>query len=267
MPIIWNINPVITKIGFFELRYYSIFFALGLLLAYLVFAKINKDYAKKELDDLIVFVFLGTIIGARLGHCFFYDFAYYSKHIAEIFLPFSFDKNTGIIFTGYSGLASHGGAIGVLISVLLFCRKYKQNILSVMDKIAFVIPIAGGFIRLGNFMNSEIIGKATNSNFGFIFKIVDNIPRHPTQIYEAIGYFGIFFVLRHIYKNTKFIDYKGKIFGLFLILLFAFRFFIEFFKENQSAFESNMVLNMGQILSLPFVILGFILFFRKFSWT
>lgn len=269
MPIIWDINPTIINIGFFELRYYSIFFALGLFFAYFVFYKINKEdknkyvYSKKQLEDLVFFLILGIIIGARLGHCLFYDFTYYMNHITEIFLPFTVNKQHEFVFTGYQGLASHGAGIGILTAVLLFCRKYKQNILSLLDRICIVVPLAGGFIRLGNFMNSEIIGKATGSSFGFIFKRIDNIPRHPTQLYEALFYFLIFFILKYIYKNTKFIENKGKIFGIFLMLLFFFRFFIEFLKENQSGFENNMILNMGQILSLPFIIIGFILFLRE----
>jgi len=220
-------------------------------------------YSQQQIDNLAFFIIAGTLIGARLGHCLFYDFAYYSKHFFEIFLPFTFDKNTGLVFTGYQGLASHGGAVGILLAIIVFCKKYKQNILVVLDKIAIVVPVAAGFIRLGNLMNSEIVGKATNSDFGFIFKKIDNIPRHPAQLYEAVCYFIIFFIMLYIYKKTNFIYIKGKIFGLFLILTFLFRFLIEFLKENQSVFENNMLLNMGQILSLPFILIGIFLFFYK----
>lgn len=270
MLINWNVSPVITKIGFFELRYYSMFFALGLLLSYFLFVFVNNrekmksnSFTQNEIDDLSIMIFLGTAIGARLGHCLFYDFTYYSKHIFEIFLPFGFDGNGKFVWTGYQGLASHGGAIGIFIAILLFCKKYKKNILTVLDKICLVVPIASGFIRLGNLMNSEIIGKPTDSNFGFIFKMVDKIPRHPTQIYESFGYFFIFLVLLKVYKNEKILEIKGKFFGLFLFLVFSFRFFIEFFKENQSVFENGLFINMGQILSLPFIFVGIYLFFRK----
>jgi len=220
-------------------------------------------YSQQQIDNLAFFIIVGTLIGARLGHCLFYDFAYYSKHFFEIFLPFTFDKNTGLVFTGYQGLASHGGAVGILLAIIVFCKKYKQNILVVLDKIAIVVPVAAGFIRLGNLMNSEIVGKVTNSDFGFIFKKIDNIPRHPAQLYEAVCYFIIFFIMLYIYKKTNFIYIKGKNFGLFLILTFLFRFLIEFLKENQSVFENNMLLNMGQILSLPFILIGIFLFFYK----
>ncbi|MDD5022050.1 MAG: prolipoprotein diacylglyceryl transferase [Endomicrobiaceae bacterium] len=267
MQIVWNIEPVIIKILSFELRYYSLLFATGFIVAYLLFIKINESastkikYPRQQIDNLVIFIIIGAVAGARLGHCLFYDFAYYSKHIFEIFLPFSFDKNGNFIFTGYQGLASHGGAVGVFIVILIFCKKYKQNIVVLLDKICIVVPLAGGFIRLGNLMNSEIIGKPTNSDFGFIFQKIDHVARHPAQLYEAICYFIIFFILSAVYKKTTFADIKGKIFGLFLILVFSCRFLIEFVKENQSVFENNMILNMGQILSLPFLVIGFILFF------
>jgi len=269
MQIIWDINPVMIKIGFFELRYYSVLFAFGVFSAYLIFRRINLSgraeikYSQQQIDNLAFFILAGTLIGARLGHCLFYDFAYYSKHIAEIFLPFTFDKNTGLVFTGYQGLASHGGAAGIFLAIALFCKKYKQNILAVLDRICIVVPVAAGFIRLGNLMNSEIVGKATNSKLGFVFTSVDGIARHPAQLYESIYYFIVFFVMFAVYRKTDYIRIKGKMFGLFLVLVFIFRFSIEFLKENQSAFENSMLLNMGQILSLPFIVIGIFLFCRK----
>lgn len=271
MPIIWDINPVIIKIGFFELRYYSLFFVSGILSAYYIFKKINssdsaeRKYSQQQIDSLAFFMIAGTLIGARLGHCLFYDFAYYSKHIFEIFLPFTFDKNTGWVFTGYQGLASHGGAFGILLAIALFCKRYKENILVVLDKISVAVPVTAGFIRLGNLMNSEIIGKASDSNLAFIFRRIDNIPRYPAQLYEAFCYFIIFFIMLYAYKKTDFVNVKGKIFGLFLTLTFIFRFFIEFIKENQSAFENVMLFNMGQILSLPFIFIGIFLFLRRYK--
>ncbi|GAB1401868.1 prolipoprotein diacylglyceryl transferase [Elusimicrobiota bacterium] len=267
MQITWNIDPVIIKILSFELRYYSLLFATGFIVAYLLFIKINNrtatkiKYSPEQIDNLSILIIIGTLAGARLGHCLFYDFAYYSKHISEIFLPFTFDKNGHFVFTGYQGLASHGGAVGVFIAILIFCKKYKQNIAVLLDKTSIVVPLAGGFIRLGNLMNSEIIGKVTGSGSGFIFQKIDNVARHPAQLYEAICYFIIFFILSTVYTKTSFSDIKGKMFGLFLILIFSCRFLIEFVKENQSVFENNMILNMGQILSLPFLVIGFILFF------
>jgi len=264
MQIIWNVEPAIIKTVFFELRYYSILFAAGLITAYFIFLRLNRGFFSQHQTDVLTFLILiGTIAGARLGHCLFYDFSYYSKHIPEIFLPFSFDKNAKFILTGYQGLSSHGGAAGILIAILIFCKKYKQNLLAVLDKICVVVPAAGGFIRLGNLMNSEIIGKPSNAYFGFIFKRIDDIPRHPAQLYESVCYFIVFIALLTVYKKTKISEVNGKIFGLFLMLVFSCRFLIEFLKENQSSFENGMILNMGQILSLPFLIFGLVLFFYK----
>ena len=186
---------------------------------------------------------------------FFYEFGYYKHHLLEIIFPFRI-TNRGFEWTGYQGLASHGGAIGILLALALYCKRYKQSFLFVVDRLVIVIALAGFFIRVGNLFNSEIIGKATTMTWAFIFERVDPIPRHPSQVYEAIAYLIIFFILGIAYQKRGSRIPKGALFGLFMVLVFSARFFIEFSKENQESFESQWILNMGQILSIPFFILG-----------
>ena len=261
----WNVDPEIFKLfGAFSLRYYSLLFVSGLALGYYIVKQIylKEGLAIKDLEKLSIYVFMGTIIGARLGHCLFYEPAYYLSKPLEIFLPFKWEAGGNFQFTGYQGLASHGGAIGVLAGIAIYCQKYKVNFLKELDRIAIATPLSGAFIRLGNFMNSEIIGKPTNSGFGVVFERVDFIPRHPAQLYEAVAYLLIFLTLLWVYSKQK-RKKEGFIFGLFLVLLFISRILIEFFKINQVGFESGMFMNMGQLLSMPFVIVGAIIMFRK----
>ena len=197
-----------------------------------------------------------------MGHCFFYEAHYFLKHPIEILLPIQKVKGA-YAFVGYQGLASHGGTIGVLTAMILYCRRYKVNFLGLLDKMSVAVPVTGGFIRIGNFMNSEIYGKPTNGNWGVVFQRDDLIPRHPTQLYEAFAYLAIFGILFYMYKSEKNRNAKGLIFGTFLTLLFSARFIIEFFKENQESFENNMLINMGQILSIPFILIGLGLIFWK----
>ncbi|UAB82763.1 prolipoprotein diacylglyceryl transferase [Zunongwangia sp. SCSIO 43204] len=259
----WDLDPVLFWItDTFPLKYYGILFVTGLMLGYLVVKRVfrRENIPLESLDSLLTYIVLGTIIGARLGHCLFYQPDYFLSHPIEMFLPIQ--KIEGNYqFIGYQGLASHGGALGVFISIILYCRKYKLKLFWVLDMVALGTPITGAFIRFGNFMNSEIYGKPTNGNWGVVFVQDDMIPRHPTQLYEAFSYLLIFVILYSIYNRLKLRN--GQIFGLFLILLFLARFLIEFFKENQVAFENNMTLNMGQWLSIPFILVGFIIFLVK----
>lgn len=254
----WNVDPVIVMItDSFPLKYYGALFACGLLLGYAIVRNIYKkeSLSLDNLDSLLVYVIVGTILGARLGHCLFYEPSYFLQHPIEILLPIQ--KVAGVYkFVGYQGLASHGGSIGVLIAMVLYCRKYKVKFLWLLDKMAIGVPVTGAFIRFGNFMNSEIYGKPTNGNWGVVFQRDDMIPRHPTQLYEAFAYLLIFVILMWMYKSDKIRKPDGLIFGYFLTLLFLARFIIEFFKENQEAFEDNMAINMGQILSIPFILIG-----------
>jgi prolipoprotein diacylglyceryl transferase len=249
--------------GGFQIRYYSLLFALGFIVGYFIVKKIyNKEGIPiKELDNLTVYVVLGGLIGARLGHCIFYDWTYYSKNLLEIILPFNF--NPEFHFTGFQGLASHGGAIGIIISLLIFKRKStKKSFFWVIDRVVIPTGFAGALIRLGNLMNSEIYGHQTDLPWGFVFKNNgDTVASHPTQLYEAFFYILTSIVLLQLYKNKRFREAKGFLLGVFFIMIFATRFFIEFLKENQSAFEDSMSLNMGQILSIPVVLAGVFLVF------
>lgn len=258
----WEPNVEIFNFLGLSIRYYGLFFMIGLILG----NEVVKYYYRKEykgnnnLDKLFIYILFGTIIGARLGHCLFYEPEYFLKHPIEMFLPVQKDFSGTYKFVGYSGLASHGGGIGVLIAIFLFSLKYKQNIWFILDKVALAVPLVGTFIRLGNLMNSEIIGKSSNLPWAFIFRNIDNIPRHPSQLYEAVFYFFIFLILNIIYPKIK--VGQGFIFGMFLVMLFSMRFLIEFTKENQVNFENDLFINMGQILRIPSILIGFLLMYK-----
>jgi prolipoprotein diacylglyceryl transferase len=246
----WNLDPEILTIGPIVLRWYSLLFMFAFLSGFFIMRWIYKNEGKKfeHVDQLFVFMFLSTIIGARLGHCLFYDPVYYIYNPLEILM----------IWKG--GLASHGAAFGILIGLYLFSKKNPDlKYAWIVDRIVIVVSLSGFFIRMGNLFNSEIIGIPTNSGWGFIFSIIDFIPRHPAQLYEAIAYLCIFFMLIIIYNKKHDHLKKWLLTGIFFVLVFGFRFFVEFYKENQSGFEEGMVLNMGQILSIPIVIAGVIL--------
>ena len=267
----WNIDPILIHIGNFELRYYGLCWALGFLIGYILVKKIfiKENIESKYLEALFLYVFLGALIGARLGHCLFYDWEYFSHHILEIFLPVSFIPS-GVKFTGYAGLASHGGAIGVILAVLLYNRKYHIPILSILDKLAFATPVLGALIRIGNFFNSEIIGAPTNVGWAVVFDRVDALPRHPAQLYEAFAYIITFIVLCFAYRyKYKHGIRDGLIFGLCIMLIFVARSFIEYCKEVQESFEiglrESIGMDMGQILSIPFIIVGLFYTFRSIS--
>jgi prolipoprotein diacylglyceryl transferase len=210
---------------------------------------------EEKLDTLLIYIVLATVLGARLGHCLFYEFDYYSQHLLEIFLPVRFSPQ--LEFTGFQGLASHGGAVGILIAIFVYSKVEKIDVFWVMDKLALVIPLACASIRLGNLFNSEMVGPPTSVPWAVVFLQLDDIPRHPGQLYEALAYFSIFLVLNLLPQKTK--RAYGFTFGLFLVLMFSARFGLEFFKIDQVLFESTMVLNMGQWLSLPFIAAGIIL--------
>jgi phosphatidylglycerol---prolipoprotein diacylglyceryl transferase len=253
----WNVNPEVFPGTWLPVRWYGLLFASAFFFGYLVLTRIFKNEIKnpKEavllLDKLAMYVIIATIIGARLGHVLFYEPAEYFSDPIEILK----------IWNG--GLASHGAAIGILLGLWLFSRKTGKSYFWTLDRVVIVVALGGMFIRLGNLMNSEIFGNPTNLPWGFIFTSNDNIPRHPTQIYEALSYLAIFLLLYKIYWKNMGRPKPGFIFGLFLILLFSARFFIEFLKVPQVAFENTMTLNMGQWLSIPFVIIGFVIIFMK----
>jgi len=244
----WNVDREIFSIGIISIRYYSLLFLISFIMGLVIMKRIFKieNRPVEEVDDLLVYMMIGVVVGARLGHVFFYGFDYYMSHPLDILKVWE------------GGLASHGAAIGILVALYLFVKHKEQyNYLWLVDRLVITVALAGFFIRLGNLFNSEIIGKPTDLPWAFIFsKYVDKIPRHPTQLYEALAYLAIFFVLYKIYMKNKEKAQPGYIFGIFLTGVFGFRFFVEFLKENQESFERGMILNMGQILSIPLVILG-----------
>lgn len=259
--ILWNPNLVAFHLEPMSIRWYSLCWLLGLASAYFIVKRLYKEQKiKPELfDPLFIYCFVGILIGARLGHCLFYEPDYFlssGKHIVEMILPIHFMADGSWKFTGYEGLASHGGTIGLIIALWLYVRRTKVNIWRVLDNVAIATPVTACFIRLGNLMNSEIIGKATDVPWAFIFERVDMTPRHPGQLYEAIAY-AIFFVIGwYLYRKKPQRVGTGFFFGLCITLIFTARFFIEFTKDIQEEFEASMLLNMGQLLSIPFVIIG-----------
>lgn len=255
--IIWK-PPLDIQLGPLSIRYYSICWAIGLFLAYMVVKRLYKlqNIAEKDFSPLFGYCFIGILAGARLGHCLFYDPDYYYHHILEIFLPLK-DTPDGWKFIGYAGLASHGGTIGLIIALWLYVRKTKLNILQVLDNIAIATPIAACFIRLGNLMNSEIIGKVTDYPYAFIFSSIGNEPRHPAQLYEAIAYLIFFIIGVFLYRKYPQKVGSGLFFGFCLTTIFSFRFLIEYIKEAQGGMDDgSLMIDMGQILSIPFILLG-----------
>lgn len=252
----WNVHPEMLNMNGFPIRYYSLMFCLAFLAGIGILRKIyvQEGLHKDQLNHLVIYMAVGTLLGARLGDCLFYDWSYYRQHIAEIVLPFEIGPGHHLKFTGYQGLASHGGGVGILLAALLYCRRYKLNLLWLLDRLAIVCSIGGFFIRLGNLFNSEILGTPTNVPWAFIFERVDKIPRHPSQLYEAFCYFVIFLVLYRLYGTKR--AEKGYLFSMFLVLVFLSRFIIEFWKQNQEIFEHAMLLDMGQLLSIPFILAG-----------
>ena len=279
--IVWN--PSLT-IGPF--RWYSLCWLVGLGLAYLAVKRLYKEQKIKDelFDPLFIYCFIGILIGARLGHCLFYQPDYFLtswQGWVEMFLPIHILSDGGWKFTGYEGLASHGGTLGLIIALWLYVRKTKLSIWQVLDNIAIATGITACFIRLGNLMNSEIIGKVTDVPWAFVFERVDGYPRHPGQLYEAIAYAILFGIMWYLHKKDMSVGEPqttgqttkqtagriGKIgtgwyFGFCLTYIFTFRFFIEYTKEIQEAFEASLPFDMGQILSMPFVVVGIVCMVR-----
>jgi prolipoprotein diacylglyceryl transferase len=261
----WNVDPMIFD-GF-PFGYYNLLFVGGIFLCANVVKKIFDEEKIAESSFLTLFYYClgGIVIGARLGHCLFYEPDYYLSHPLDIILPFRIEEGQ-FVLTGYRGLASHGGTLGLLIAIFLFSRKSKIGVVKVLDYIAIAAPLGAFCIRLGNLMNSEIIGKVTYVPWAFVFERVDLLPRHPAQLYEAMAYFVLFLLMIYIYKRQKKVKKTkdGLFFGSVLTLIFLFRFFVEFLKERQVDFEDTMPLDMGQLLSIPFILIGcFFIFFYK----
>lgn len=294
---VWNPSEGIN-LGFFMIRYYSLMFVIAFLLGWFLMKKIfeRENESLEKLDSLFVWTVLATLIGARLGHVFFYDWEYFRNHLLEIFLPVRFEPK--FEFTGFQGLASHGAAISIIVAMYFYSKKIlKRSLLWILDRI--VIPVASGaiFVRLGNFFNSEIIGNETTSSFGIRFlhdtfskneavqktgiadpieaynaiaadpkfaSVLAEVPaRHPAQLYEAFSYIFVFAILYFLYWKTNTRLKTGYLFGLFLVLLFVVRFIVEFVKESQGGIEENLgYFSTGQWLSIPFIIIGLFFIIR-----
>ncbi len=295
---VWNPSEGID-LGFFMIRYYSLMFVIAFGLGWYLMKKIfeRENESIEKLDSLFIWTVFATLLGARLGHVFFYDWEYFRNHLAEILLPFRFSPN--FEFTGFQGLASHGAAIGIILAMYFFSKMImKRPLLWVLDRV--VIPVASGavFVRIGNFFNSEIIGHDTTSSFGIKFikdfysprevvnatkipnpkdaynaiatnpqfaNLLEQVPaKHPTQLYESISYIFVFAALLYMYWKTDAREKQGYLLGMFLIMLWSVRFVVEFLKESQGGFESDLgTFSTGQWLSIPFIIIGFLLIFKS----
>lgn len=310
--IIWNPDDTLFKIGVLQIKYYNLSWIVAFALGWYIMKKIflNEKKSLEQLDSLFIYTVLSTMLGARLGHVFFYDWPYYKNHLVEILLPIKeragstlFGIINGYEFTGFTGLASHGAAIGIIIGMYLLSRKYKDmKMLWVLDRVVITVAIGAFFVRLGNFFNSEINGKITDENFIFATKFVrdsDDMPaasalqitkeetvnaaytalennpkfaeyfsaipfRHPAQLYEGVAYIFVFLMLYYFYWKTDKKNQSGFLFGLFLVLLWTIRFFVEFVKKSQGGFEETLgLLSTGQWLSIPFILVGLYFMFRK----
>ncbi|MDC0386355.1 prolipoprotein diacylglyceryl transferase [Flavobacteriaceae bacterium] len=262
----WAPSETLFKIGSFGIHYYSLMFIVAFGLGYYLMKKIfdEEKISLDYLESLFVYMVLSILLGARLGDVFFYSWDYYQNHLIEILLPIR-DTPNGYTFTGFRGLASHGAVIGTLIGLYLYKLKFKERSLFwLLDRVTIPVAIGASFVRLGNFFNSEIVGKYSNSNFGVVFlNRGETLPRHPAQLYEALGYLILFFILRQVYRTEK-KNREGYLIGLFFVGMFSIRFVIEFIKESQGGFEEILgLLSTGQWLSIPFVLLGVFLMLRK----
>ncbi len=251
--IYWDVRPELVQLGPITVRWYGLFFAILFAIGYLIarwqFRLEHKDL--NTLDSLLVYMIVGTIVGARLGHCLFYDPGYYLRHPMEILRVWE------------GGLASHGGALGVLLAIYLYCRRHPdQPYLWLLDRVVVPTALGGSLIRLGNLFNSEILGDPTHLPWAFVFLRVDRVPRHPAQLYESVSYALIFVGLLLVYRKFRERTPRGLLVGLFLVSVFTMRFLIEFVKERQASYESNLPLSVGQWLSIPFIVAGLVLLWR-----
>ncbi|MBE9461040.1 prolipoprotein diacylglyceryl transferase [Dyadobacter subterraneus] len=255
--ILWNVRTNVFPS--LEIpKWYGLCWTLGIFLSYRIMFYVFKKEGKtiQQLDILTTYVIIGTLLGARLGHILFYDPIYYWNHLIEI-LPIRLSPS--FEFTGLAGLASHGGGIGIFLAIYLYSKKYKESYLWILDRVTIAAALTGAFIRFGNLMNSEMIGIPTKVSWAFIFTKIDQMPRHPAQLYESVFCLFLFFLMFSIWKKTLGKLPEGLLTGIFLVLLFSFRFMDEFLKIDQESFESQMPINMGQILSIPFILTGLLL--------
>jgi len=248
----WNIDPVLFSLGPVQIHWYGLFFATAILSGLQVMKWIYKNDGRsaESLDPLFIYVVIGVIVGARLGHCLFYDPAYYLSNPLQI------------LAIREGGLASHGGGLGAILAIVLYQKRHKENFLWVLDRLTMPAALFGFFVRMGNFMNSEILGKPSDLSWAITFTRVDNLPRHPAQIYEAISYLLIFVLILILYKFRNIKERTGMLLGVFLCLVFSARLAIELVKESQAAWSSEIPLNTGQLLSIPFLCVGLYLLYR-----
>lgn len=254
----WNIDPVAFWVGEMPIMYYSILLIAGTVLSVWILKRVYRanGIPWENLQILVMLSVVGLFLGARLGHCLIYDYEYYFAHPLEILLPVRITSDEGVVFVGYQGMASHGGLVGWIIAMGVYSRMTGEKVLRTLDSIALVLPLAACFIRFGNFMNSEIVGIPTNVPWAFVFEQVDALPRHPAQMYEALTYLVIFGLNMFLYRKISLDRYRGVFLGSTLILVFSARFLIEFLKERQVPYEDHMLLNVGQVLSIPFIVIG-----------
>lgn len=263
---LWDPSEGIN-LGFYTIQYYSLMFVISFVVGWFIMKKIykNENVSLIKLDSLFIYMVLAILIGARLGHVIFYQSELITEDFFSIFLPIS--TVDGIKFTGFRGLASHGAAIGVIIAMFMYSKKVlKQPVLWILDRVVVAVAFGAILVRFGNFMNSEIVGKPTNSDFGVVFtKLGEDYPRHPAQLYEALGYVFVFLILLFVYWKTKKSKQRGYLFGLFLVTLWSVRFVVEFFKKSQQGFEDMLgnTLSTGQWLSIPFIIAGIYFMFQS----
>ena len=265
----WNPSPEIFTIPGIDwpVRWYGLMWALAFIASHFFMNRIFKaeKRSEKALDTLTLYIILGTVLGARLGHCLFYG-PWFDEELANGAIIEGYLSHPLNILKVYEGgLASHGGALGILTAMILYCRKEKESWIWLFDRLVVVVPLAAMCIRIGNLINSEIIGKVTDVPWAFIFVQEDNLPRHPAQLYEAIFCFFLFILMYWLWKNKRDKVGPGFMFGVLCVLLFTERFFDEFLKENQADFEGSMALNMGQWLSIPFVLIGAFMIWRSFK--
>jgi len=248
----WNVDPNLVEFGFLRIRWYGMMFLTGFTIGYFIIRRVCLREGKnfERLENLLIYLVAGTAIGARLGHCLFYEPEFYFSHPLEILK----------IWEG--GLASHGGTIGVVFAIWLYSRRYPEfGLIWILDRVSIPVPLVAAFIRIGNVMNSEILGRPSDVPWAFIFERVDKVPRHPAQLYESLAYLVLFIINMVLYRRNP-NPRPGLLLGLTLAWIFAWRIAIEVFKENQEPFEAGMFLNMGQLLSLPFVAVGLFLVVR-----
>ena len=262
----WEPSTTLFKLGSFGIHYYSLMFVIAFSLGYNIMKKmyLKEKVAIDTLESMLFYIVISTLLGARLGHVFFYDWAYYQNHLIEVLLPISSNADGGYSFVGFRGLASHGAALGILLGIIIYQRFNAYKPLAwILDRLIIPTTLGAGFVRIGNFFNSEIVGNYTGNNFGVVFANRGEIlPRHPAHLYEAFSYFILFFFLRYLYRkglNRQ----DGFLVGVFMSVLFSIRFLVEFVKESQGGFETFLpALSTGQWLSVPLIIAGIIVMYR-----